>query len=97
MKKCGDSETLEEEALNRVVMETIHRITRNDGDFVGAFRHNVIRVIGSHGKEQESDEYGDKIKAKQQEMVALIAENAKTDSYTTRRNLMNAIGALQRK
>lgn len=82
VKKCGDSETLEEEALNRAVMEAIHRITRNDGDFVGAFRQNVIRVIGSYGKEQEPDEYEDKIKAKQQEMVALIAENAKTGSYT---------------
>ena len=82
VKKCGDSETLEEEALNRAVMETIHRITRNDGDFVGAFRQNVIRVIGNYGKEQEPDEYEDKIKANQQEMVALIAENAKTGSYT---------------
>ena len=82
VKKCGDSETLEEEALNRAVMEAIHRITRNDGDFVGAFRQNVIRVIGNYGKEQESDEYEDKIKEKQQEMVALIAENAKTGSYT---------------
>ena len=82
VKKCGDSETLEEEALNRAVMEAIQRITRNDGDFVGAFRQNVIRVIGSYGKEQEPDEYEDKIKAKQQEMVALIAENAKTGSYT---------------
>lgn len=82
VKKCGDSETLEEEALNRAVMEAIHRITRNDGDFVGAFRQNVIRVIGNYGKEQEPDEYEDKIKAKQQEMVALIAENAKTGSYS---------------
>lgn len=82
VKKCGDSETLEEEALNRAVMEAIHRITRNDGDFVGTFRQNVIRVIGNYGKEQESDEYEDKIKEKQQEMVALIAENAKTGSYT---------------
>lgn len=82
VKKCGDSETLEEEALNRAVMEAIHRITRNDGDFVGDFRQNVIRVIDSYGKEQEPDEYEDKIKAKQQEMVALIAENAKTGSYT---------------
>jgi len=42
--KCGDYETLEEGALNRAV---IHRITRNEGDFAGAFRKNVIRVIGS--------------------------------------------------
>lgn len=82
VKKCGDSETLEEGALNRAVMEAIHRITRNDGDFVGAFRQNVIRVIGSYGKEQEPDEYEGRIKVKQEEMVALIAENAKEGSYT---------------
>ena len=82
VKKCDDSETLEEGALNRAVMEAIHRITRNDGDFVGAFRQNVIRVIGSYGKEQEPDEYEGRIKVKQEEMVALIAENAKEGSYT---------------
>lgn len=63
-------------------MEAIHRITRNKGDFVGAFRQNVIRVIGSYGREQQPDEYTDRIKAKQEEMVALIAENAKTGAYT---------------
>ena len=57
VKKCGDSEKLEEGALNRAVMEAIHRITRNEGDFVGAFRQNVIRVIGSYGREQQPDEY----------------------------------------
>lgn len=39
-------------------------------------------IIGIYEKEQELDAYEDKIKAKQQEMVALIAENAKTGSYT---------------
>lgn len=82
VKKCGDSETLEEGALNRAVMEAVHRITRNEGDFVGAFRQNVIRVIGSYGREQQPDEYTDRIKAKQEEMVALIAENAKAGAYT---------------
>jgi len=77
VEQCSDSETLEEGALNRAVMEAIHRITRNEGDFVGAFRQNVVRVIGSYGREQQSDEYSDQIKAKQEEMVALIAENAK--------------------
>ena len=52
-----------------------------DGDFVGAFRQNVIRVIGSYGGEQEPDEYDEKIKEKE-EMVALIAENARLGSYT---------------
>ena len=82
VEQCSDSETLEEGALNRAVMEAIHRITRNEGDFVGAFRQNVIRVIGSYGREQQSDEYSDQIKAKQEEMVALIAENAKVGDYT---------------
>ncbi len=81
-KNCKKSESLEEGALNRAVMESINRITRGDGDFVGAFRQNVIRVIGSYGGEQEPDEYDEKIKEKEEEMVALIAENARVGSYT---------------
>ena len=81
-KHCKKSETLEEGVLNRAVMEAINRITRGDGDFVGAFRQNVIRVIGSYNGEQESDEYDEKIKEKEEEMVALIAENARVGSYT---------------
>lgn len=81
-KNCKKSETLEEGALNRAVMEAINRITRGDGDFVGAFRQNVIQVIGSYGGEQEPDEYDEKIKEKEEEMVALIAENARVGSYT---------------
>lgn len=46
------------------------------------FRQNVIRVIGSYGGEQEPDEYDEKIEQKQEEMVALIAENARVGSYT---------------
>ena len=81
-KHCKKSVTLEEGALNRAVMEAINRITCNDGDFVGAFRQNVIRVIGSYGKGQEPDEYDEKIKEKQEEMVALITENASVGAYT---------------
>ena len=81
-KNCKKSETLEEGALNRAVMENINRITRGDGDFVGAFKQNVIRVIGSYGGEQEPDEYDEEIKEKEEEMVALIAENARVGSYT---------------
>ena len=81
-KYCKDSVTLEEGILNRAVMEAIHRITRNDGNFASALRQNVIRVIGSYGREQELDEYDEKIKAKQEEMVSLIAENAAISSYT---------------
>ena len=81
-KNCKKSESLEEGALNRAVMEAINRITRGVGDFVGAFRQNVIRVIGSYSGEQEPDEYDEKIKEKEAEMVALITENARVGSYT---------------
>lgn len=82
VKKCGESETLEENALNRAVMEAIHRITSDDMEFMEHFRQNIIHVIGSYGTAKESGEYEEKIKEKQEEMVALIAENAKTGSYT---------------
>ena len=82
VKKCGESETLEENALNRAVMETIHRITSDDMEFMENFRQNIIHVIGNYSTAKESEEYEEKIKEKQEEMVALIAENAKTGSYT---------------
>ena len=42
-KYCKHSPTLDEAALNHAVMDAINRIASNDGDFVGAFRQNVIR------------------------------------------------------
>ena len=63
-------------------MEAIHRITSDDMEFMENFRQNIIHVIGSYGTAKESGEYEEKIKEKQEEMVALIAENAKTGSYT---------------
>ena len=58
-------------------MDAINRVACNDGDFMGAFRQNVIRVIGSYRKEQELDEYDEKIKKKHDQMMVLIEENAK--------------------
>lgn len=90
-KHCKKSETLEEVALNRAVMEAINRITRGDGDFVEDFRQNVIRVIGSYGGEQEPDEYDEKIKEKEEEITTLKEEQIEdrrkkklADSYEQR-------------
>lgn len=63
-------------------MEAIHRITSDDMEFMENFWQNIIHVIGSYGTAKESGEYEEKIKEKQEEMVALIEENAKTGSYT---------------
>ena len=81
-KYCKKSDTLEESALNRAVMTAIARITQNDGEFVDAFRQNVMRVLGDYGKSEEQDEYDIKISAKQQEMLELIIENANAGTYT---------------
>lgn len=48
VKKCGESETLEENTLNRAVMEAIHRITSDDMEFMENFRQNIIHVIGNY-------------------------------------------------
>lgn len=82
VKSCSESPTIEESLLKNAVMNAIQKIAANDGDFVGAFRQNVIRVIGSYGQGQEKDEYDDMIKEKQQEMMVLIAENAQTGTYS---------------
>lgn len=81
VKKCGESETLEENTLNRAVMEAIHRITSDDMEFMENFRQNIIHVIGNYST-AKSLRNTKKDKRKQEEMVALIAENAKTGSYT---------------
>lgn len=63
-RDCKNSPSLEETALNRAVMEAIQRIMINDGEFVDAFRQNVIRVIGNYGQAGKLDKYTDKINGK---------------------------------
>ncbi len=72
-------------------MEAINRITRGDGDFVGAFRQNVIWVIGSYGGEQEPDEYDERYRRIAEEITTLKEEQIEVrrkkklaDSYEQR-------------
>ena len=57
-------------------MQAINRVAKNDGDFIGAFRQNVMHVIGSYGKTEEDEKYDELIKEKEMEMVTLIEEHA---------------------
>lgn len=82
VEKCEKSVTLKESALNRAVMESIHRITSNDKEFLGTFRQNVMQVIGAQGQTPELIEYEKEIQKKQDAMMALIAENARTSVYS---------------
>jgi len=81
-KYCRNSPTLKEDVLNEAVMTAINSVVENRGDFVGAFRENVIQVIGSYSTKNVPTEYDEQITKLQGEMLYLIEENAKKGSIT---------------
>ncbi len=81
-KNCKNSPTLKEEVLNEAVMAAINSVVENRGDFVGAFRENVIQVIGSYSTRNVPTEYDEQITKLQSDMLALIEENAQKGSVT---------------
>ncbi|MFZ5944248.1 MAG: recombinase family protein [Bacillota bacterium] len=81
-KNCKHSPTFKEDVLYEAIMTAINSVVENRGEFVGAFRENVIRVIGSHSTKNVSTEYDGQIEKLQGEMLALIEENAKQGSIT---------------
>lgn len=81
-KHCKYSPTLKEEVLNEAVMTAINSVIENQGDFVGAFRENVIQVIGSYSTRNVPTEYDEQITKLQGDMLALIEENAQKGSVT---------------
>lgn len=74
---CKHSPTLKEELLHDAIMKAINSVVEDTGDFIGAFRENVIRVIGGYSTKKIPTEYDEKIDLLQQEMLELIEENAK--------------------
>lgn len=81
-KHCKRSPTLKEDVLNEAIMTAINSVVENRGEFVGAFRENVIQVIGSYSTKNVPTEYDDQITKLQGEMLTLIEENAKMGSIT---------------
>ncbi len=74
---CKHSPTLKEEPLHNAIMTAINSVVENNGDFIGAFRENVIRIIGGYSTKDIPTEYDEKIEFLQKEMLTLIEENAK--------------------
>jgi uncharacterized protein YukE len=74
---CKQSPTLKEEPLHNAIMTAINNVVENNGEFIGAFRENVIRVIGGYSTKDIPTEYDEQIESLQKEMLALIEENAK--------------------
>jgi len=81
-KNCKHSPTYKEEILHEAIMTAINSVVENRGEFVGAFRENVIRVIGSYSTKNVPTEYDGQIEKLQAEMLALIEENARNGSIT---------------
>jgi len=79
-KNCKHSPTLKEQPLYEAIMTAINSVVENQGEFVGAFRENVIRVIGSYSTRHIPSEYDEQIEKLQGEMLTLIEENAKKGS-----------------
>jgi DNA invertase Pin-like site-specific DNA recombinase/uncharacterized protein YukE len=75
--KCNHSPTLKEEQLHDAIMKAINKVVENNGDFIGTFRENVIRVIGSYSTKGVTTEYDEQIDALQKQMLTLIEDNAR--------------------
>jgi DNA invertase Pin-like site-specific DNA recombinase/uncharacterized protein YukE len=75
--KCHHSPTLKEEQLHDAIMKGINKVVENNGDFIGTFRENVIRVIGNYSTQGVTTEYDEQIDVLQKQMLTLIEDNAR--------------------
>lgn len=78
-KRCRHSPTLKEETLHEAIMAAIDSVVEDQGEFVQAFRENVIRIIGSYSKDTVATEFDKQIAERQQQMMKLIEDSAKTE------------------
>lgn len=75
-KRCKHSPTLKKETLHEAIMAAIGSVVEDQGEFVQAFRENVIRVIGNYSGKTDPTEYDTRIEALQKELLALIERSA---------------------
>lgn len=78
-KRCKHSPTLKEDSLHEAIMTAINNVVEDQGEFVQAFRENVIRIIGSYSAQAEPTEYDEQIEQLQQKMMKLIEDSAKAE------------------
>lgn len=76
-KTCKHSATLKEKPLQEAIMTAVDSVVENQREVVGAFRENVIRVIGSYVTKNIETEFDEEIAKLQKQLLALIEENAK--------------------
>lgn len=79
-KRCKHSPTLKEESLHEAIMASINSVVEDQGEFVQAFRENVIRIIGNYSTQTEPTEYDEPILRLQQNMMSLIEDSTKSEN-----------------
>ena len=75
--KCKNSPTLKENQLHETIINAINSVVEDSGEFIGTFRENVIRVIGSYSTNGNPSQYDKQIENLQGQMLELIENNAK--------------------
>lgn len=68
---------MKEKPLHEAIMTAVNSVVENQRDVVGAFRENVIRVIGNYTTKNIKTEFDDEISKLQEQLLTLIEENAK--------------------
>jgi len=76
-ERCKNSPTLKEKILHEAIMMAIGKVVEDQGEFVQAFRENVIRIIGSYGNKAKTTEYNTEIQELEKHLMSLIEESAK--------------------
>ncbi|MGB4899094.1 MAG: recombinase family protein [Ignavibacteria bacterium] len=75
--RCQHSPTIKETQIHDAIMTAINSVVKNTGEFIGTFRENVIRVMGNYSTQGVTTEYDEQIEKLQEQMLALIEDNAK--------------------
>lgn len=76
-KNCKHSPTLKERPLHEAIMTAVNNVVENHREVVGAFRQNMIRIIGSYSTKNMESEFDGQIDILQKQLLELIEENAK--------------------
>lgn len=78
-KRCKHSPSLVEKELHEAIMEAVNSVVKDEGEFIDAFRDNVIRILGSYSDNVEPTEYDEELDRLQNQMLALIEDSAKAE------------------
>lgn len=79
--ECRTSPTLKEKQLHDAIMEAINRIIEDNGNFIEAFRKNVMRVIENYNVTDIETEYDDQIENLQNQMLKLVENDSKNKGF----------------